>query len=160
MGRGMTTDSPAVEKVEQQAQLAAGQEPQVAVKQESPTEAAALAHPPKPVTEQQVEQVGKKDQESGRQILQPSESPLQNERLAADAAPELATKLSQIAASVPGAKFDRLRPRRISNGLKRRLKMVNRQKSKDCFCRMPEVIALTKAPSIPTTISAAGSAGT
>jgi hypothetical protein len=117
MGRGMTTDSPAVEKVQSEARPVPGEEPRVEVKDETPQNAVRLAQPARPVTPQESAKVGKLDAQSGRQIVQPSESKLQNERLAAEAAPELATGLSEIAASVPGAHFDaahggRLRPQK------------------------------------------------
>jgi len=65
-----------------------------------------------PLTRTQRERVGRKDSETGRQIVQPSRSPIQNERLAAENAPELDTRLSAISARVPGAKFERLRPQK------------------------------------------------
>jgi 2'-5' RNA ligase len=117
MGRAMTTDSPAVQKVHQEAQLAPGQVPRVEVKDESPADAAKLAQPAKEPSEVAVAKVGDYDHEAGRQIVQPSGSEIENERLAAEAAPELAAGLSEIAASVQGAHFDeahggRLRPQK------------------------------------------------
>ncbi len=112
MGRGMTADSEAVEKVRDEADIVPGQEPLVMVKDERPQDAAKLAEPPKPVRADDLSQVGKADRESGRTIVQPSGGVLQNERMASQASPELATKLSEIASSVPGARLDRLRPQK------------------------------------------------
>ena len=44
--------------------------------------------------------------------MQPARSAIQNEKLAAENAPRLETRLSEISASVPGAKFERLRPQK------------------------------------------------
>lgn len=112
MGASMTKDSPAVKAVEQKADLAPGQVPDVMVKKEAPSNAAKLAQPPKEPKPENLAKIGTEDKESGRQIVQPSTSAIENERLAAEAAPELATHLSQIAAQVPGAKFDRMRPQK------------------------------------------------
>ncbi|HLJ25301.1 MAG TPA: strawberry notch family protein [Candidatus Angelobacter sp.] len=112
MGREMTQDSPAVEKVAQEAQLVPGQEPLVMVKKETPENEAALAQPPKPVSDAAVQRIGDEDKESGRTIVQPSNDEMQNERLAGEAAPVLATQLSQLSASVPGITFDRMRPQK------------------------------------------------
>ena len=60
----------------------------------------------------QPEQVGERESQTGRQIVQPSESPLLNESLAAQAAPELQSKLAKITAQVPGARLARLRPQK------------------------------------------------
>jgi len=122
MGRGMTTDSPAVRKVEQEAQVVPGQEPLVMVKKESPQDAQALSQPAQPVQPDAAARTGEKDQASGRDIVQPSNSELQNERLAGEAAPELATQLSQAAAAVPGARLGRIRPQK---NLKRIEEKVN-----------------------------------
>lgn len=111
-GSGMTTDTAAVENVAQKAQLHPEQKPAVMVKEEPPKQAAALAKPPAQVQPQDVAPIGTKDKESDRTILQPSTDVMQNERLASQAAPELATKLSHIAAGVDGATFDRLRPQK------------------------------------------------
>lgn len=111
-GSGMTTDTAAVENVAQKAQLHPEQKPAVMVKEEPPKQAAALAKPPAPVQPQDVAPIGTKDKESDRTILQPSTDVMQNERLASQAAPELATKLSHIAAGVDGATFDRIRPQK------------------------------------------------
>src|SRR5262249_7029593 len=56
--------------------------------------------------------IGQTDKESGREIVQPSNSEIQNERLAGESAPQLATELSAMAARVPGIQFDRLRPQK------------------------------------------------
>src|SRR5579864_8565990 len=112
MGAGITQDSPAVRAVAEQADVAPGQVPEIGVKKESSADAARLAQPARPVSNAQLERVGTVDKETGRVILQPSTSELQNERLAAEAAPELTTKLSHMAASVPGAEFVRLRPQK------------------------------------------------
>jgi len=122
MGRGMTTDSPVVRRVEQEAQAVAGQEPLVMVKKESPQDARALAEPAQPAPPEAVAKIGERDETSGRQIVQPSNSELQNERLAGEAAPELATKLSELAASIPGAKFDRLRPQKNLERIEEKVK--------------------------------------
>lgn len=108
----MTSDTAAVQNVAENADIHPGQQPAVMVKEESPKEAAALAEPPKPVDQQATAKIGTEDKESGRDILQPSDDVMQNERLAGEAAPELAEKLSNIAAGVPGATFDRLRPQK------------------------------------------------
>ena len=81
-----------------------------------------IAGPPKKVRSADVERVGRKDQESGRQVVQPSESIRQNERLAAEAAPELETRLSRAAARVPGAKFVRLRPQKNPDRLRDKIR--------------------------------------
>lgn len=112
MGKGMTQDSPAVEKVATEATLTPGQEPLVMVKEEKPADVEKLAQPPEPVKPEELAAIGTKDKESGRTILQPSDDVLQNERMAAEAAPELATKLSEISGNVDGARFDRMRPQK------------------------------------------------
>ncbi|HEY6249642.1 MAG TPA: hypothetical protein VI685_06750, partial [Candidatus Angelobacter sp.] len=112
MGRNMTADAPSVRKVQAQAKPVPGQVPEVKVKQEPPQVQAALAQSPAPVSAEEASRIGQKDPPSGRQILQPSNNLVQNERLAADAAPYLTTKLSEVAAAVPGARFDRLRPQK------------------------------------------------
>lgn len=112
MGKGMTQDSPAVDKVAQEATLTPGQEPLVMVKEEKPADVVKLAQPPEPVKPEELAAIGTKDEESGRTILQPSDDVLQNERMAAEAAPELATKLSEISGNVDGARFDRMRPQK------------------------------------------------
>ena len=112
MGRNMTAEAPSVRRVLAQARPVPGQVPEVKVKEEPSQVQNALAQRPEPVSAQDASRIGQTDAHSGRQVLQPSNSLVQNERLAADAAPELATKLSQVAASVPGARFDRLRPQK------------------------------------------------
>ena len=112
MGSGMTQDSPAVAKVHQEANITPGQEPLVMVKEETPSQSEKLAQPAAAVKPEDAAQIGKTDAESGRPILQLSTSPLENDRLAAEAAPELTEKLSALASQVPGAKFDRLRPQK------------------------------------------------
>ncbi len=77
---------------------------------------------PKRVHEAEVEKIGRKDPESGRQVVQPSGSIRQNERLAAEAAPELETRLSRAAARVPGAKFVRLRPQKNPDRLRDKIR--------------------------------------
>ena len=44
--------------------------------------------------------------------MQPTADPIENDRLAGEAAPQFATELSQIADSVPGADFARYRPQK------------------------------------------------
>lgn len=112
MGRNMTADAPSVRKVQAQARPVPGQVPEVKVKGEPPQVQNALAQRPEPVSAHDVGRIGRIDGQSGRQVLQPSNSLVQNERLAADAAPYLTTKLSEAAAAVPGARFDRLRPQK------------------------------------------------
>jgi|SRR5579864_10755 len=116
MGHNMTGNAPAVRKVQIQAKPVPGQVPKVKVKREPPRVQTALAQAPAPVSVEEASQIGQADSQSGRQILQPSNNLVQNERLAADSAPYLTTKLSKAAASVPGARFDRLRPQK---GLRR-----------------------------------------
>lgn len=82
----------------------------------------SIAGPPKKVRRADMERVGKKDKESGRQVVQPSGSIRQNERLAAEAAPELETRLSRVAARVPGVKFVRLRPQKNPDRLRDKIK--------------------------------------
>jgi hypothetical protein len=122
MGRGMTTDSPAVRRVEQEAQVVPGQEPLVMVKKESPHDAQALSQPAQPVQPEAVARIGENDRQSGRQIVQPSNSELQNERLAGEAAPELATQLSEAASGVPGARLDRIRPQKNLERIEEKVK--------------------------------------
>lgn len=108
----MTADTAAVQKVAAEANIHPEQKPAIAVKKEPPKETAALAQPPAPVDPKDVAAIGKEEPKSGRTVLQPSDDVMQNERLAAHAAPELATKLSHIAAGVDGATFDRIRPQK------------------------------------------------
>lgn len=77
---------------------------------------------PTRVHEADVAKIGRKDPESGRQVVQPSGSIRQNERLAAQAAPELETRLSRAAARVPGAKFVRLRPQKNPDRLRDKIR--------------------------------------
>lgn len=112
MGHNMTADSPAVRKVQAESHPTPGQVPEVKVKQEPPQVKAELARPPAPVRAEEAARIGQPDQQSGRTILQPSNDVIQNERLANQAAPDLTTRLSRIAASVRGAKLDRLRPQK------------------------------------------------
>ena len=112
MGHNMTQDSPAVRQVHAESAPVRGQVPEVKVKQEPPQIKAELARPPASVKPEEAAKIGQPDQQSGRTILQPSNNVIQNERLAKQAAPDLTTQLSRIAASVPGAKFDRLRPQK------------------------------------------------
>src|SRR5205085_10788561 len=88
-----------------------GQRPQVSDRVKARDES-KLQGKPDPLTRTQRERVGRKDSGTGRQIVQPSRSPIQNERLAAENAPKLDTRLSAMAARVPGAKFERLRPQK------------------------------------------------
>jgi len=122
MGRAMTTDSPAVRRVDREAQVVPGQEPLVMVKKESPQDAQALSRPAQPVHPEAATRIGEKDRQSGRQIVQPSNSELQNERLAGEAAPELATQLSEAAAGVPGARLDRIRPQKNLERIEEKVK--------------------------------------
>ena len=112
MGKNMTQDSPAVRKVQAESEPVSGQVPEVKVKQEPPQVKSELARPPAPVRAEDAARIGQQDQQSGRKILQPSNDVIQNERLANQAAPDLTTRLSRIAASVAGAKLDRLRPQK------------------------------------------------
>src|SRR5258708_23952545 len=77
---------------------------------------------PKRVHEAEVEKIGRKDPESGRQVVQPSGSIRQNERLAAERAPEVETRLARAAARVPGAKFVRLRPQKNPDRLRDKIR--------------------------------------
>lgn len=80
-----------------------------------------LQNTPAPVNELQKGKVGKKEIDSGRQIVQPTASPIQNERLAAHNAPQLDTQLSQISARVPGTSFERLRPQKNLERLQQKI---------------------------------------
>ncbi len=102
---------PEIVHTEEQSHPVPGQRPQVSDKVKWHDEP-KLQGKPQLLTRTQRERVGRKDPTSGRQILQPTKSAIQNERLAAENAPELETKLSAIAASVPGARFARLRPQK------------------------------------------------
>lgn len=67
---------------------------------------------PYPGTQEQASKVGRTDRPSGRQIVQPTSSPVQNERLAAQNASQLDEKLSRVSAKIPGASYERLRPQK------------------------------------------------
>jgi hypothetical protein len=112
MGHNMTADSPAVRRAKAEGRPVRGQEPTIKVKQEPPEIQSALAQPPTPVRAEDAARIGQRDPQSGRPILQPSNDVVQNERLANQAAPELNTRLSRIAAETQGAKFERLRPQK------------------------------------------------
>jgi hypothetical protein len=102
---------PEIVHTQEQSHPVPGQQPQVSDRVKAQDES-KLQGKPQPLTRTQRERVGRKDLETGRQIVQPSSSPIQNERLAAKNAPELETRLSAISARVPGAKFERLRPQK------------------------------------------------
>jgi len=102
---------PEIRRTVERAHPVAGQQPVVSDRVTARAER-SIEGPPKPVKKKDMEKVGKKDSESGRRIVQPSDSIRQNERLAAEAAPELETRLSRLAAGVEGAKFVRLRPQK------------------------------------------------
>lgn len=68
--------------------------------------------PPEEPKPEDISEIGKRDKESGRLVVQPSESPTQAQRLATAAAPELEQRLKAIVASVPGADFRRIRPQK------------------------------------------------
>src|SRR6185312_2732610 len=99
----MTADTPAVENVVENANIHPGQQPAIMQKQEPAKTADELAEPAKPATDSQIAKIGTEDKSSDRPILQPSKDVMENNRLAGQAAPELATKLSHIAAQIPGA---------------------------------------------------------
>lgn len=112
---------PGSTRTEARARLVPGQVPRVSDRvklRDEPT----LAARPKPVSRARVQQVGKKDAGSGRQIVQPSSSPVQNERLAAKNASTLETKLSEISSRVPGARFERLRPQKRLERVQQKVK--------------------------------------
>ena len=102
---------PEIIRTQEQSHPVPGQRPQVSDKVKWRDES-KLEGKPQLLTRTQRERVGKKDPKSGRRILQPTESPIENERLASENAPKLETKLSAIAARVPGARFARLRPQK------------------------------------------------
>jgi hypothetical protein len=102
---------PEIRRTLERAHPVAGQRPVVSDQVTARAER-SIDGPPKPVKKKDLAKVGRKDSESGRQIVQPSDSIGQNERLAAEAAPELETRLSRLAARVEGAKFVRLRPQK------------------------------------------------
>jgi hypothetical protein len=98
-----------------------GQRPQVSDRVRLRDES-KLQGKPKALTQTQWARVGRRDSRSGRKILQPTQSPIENERLAAENAPKLETKLSSISASVPGARFERLRPQKNLQRLNAKIK--------------------------------------
>jgi hypothetical protein len=102
---------PEIVHTEDRAHTAAGQTPAVSDRVK-PKDESKLQANPRSVTLAERQRVGKKDPKSGRQILQPTQSPIENEKLAAENAPKLETRLSSIAAHVPGARFERLRPQK------------------------------------------------
>ena len=102
---------PEIVHTEEGAHPVPGQHPQVSDRVKARDES-KLQGRPQPLTRTQRERVGRQDSRTGRQIVQPSQSPIQNEKLAAENAPRLETKLSEISAGVSGAKFERLRPQK------------------------------------------------
>ena len=92
---------PEILNTEEQADPVAGQEPEVSDRVTARAER-SIAGQPRPVASGDTKKLGKKDSESGRPVMQPSNSIAENERLAAQAAPELDTRLSHLAARVPG----------------------------------------------------------
>jgi hypothetical protein len=100
MGHNMTADAPSVRRAKAEAAPVRGQTPTIKVKQEPAEIQTALTQPPAPVRAADAARIGQRDPQSGRTILQPSNDLVQNERLANQAAPELNTRLSHIAASV------------------------------------------------------------
>ncbi len=102
---------PEIIRTEERSHPVPGQRPQVSDKVKWQDES-KLQGKPRLLTRTQRERVGQRDPKSGRRILQPTKSPIENERLAAENAPKLETKLSAIAARVPGARFARLRPQK------------------------------------------------
>ncbi|MBZ5522461.1 MAG: hypothetical protein LAP21_09500 [Acidobacteriia bacterium] len=112
---------PEIRRTMERARPVAGQRPLVSDRV-APRAERGIGGPPKPVRREDVAKLGKKDKESGRPVLQPSGSIGQNERLAAQAAPELETRLSRLAARVPGAKFVRLRPQKNPERLREKVR--------------------------------------
>jgi 2'-5' RNA ligase len=77
---------------------------------------AITATPPKtPPTAEELAQIGAQESESGRQVLQPKETVAANQKLAIQAAPELHDRLAEIAGTIPGAQFERLRPQKSTD---------------------------------------------
>ncbi|HEV2961512.1 MAG TPA: hypothetical protein VG649_06785 [Candidatus Angelobacter sp.] len=109
--RAEAQQKPEIVRTQEQSHPVAGQRPQVSDRVRLQDES-KLQGKPQPLTRTQRERVGRKDFRSGRQILQPTQSAIENERLAAENAPKLETKLSSVAARVPGARFERLRPQK------------------------------------------------
>jgi len=109
--RSRQGQKPEIVRTEEQSHPVPGQRPKVSDKVKWHDEP-KLQGKPQLLTRTQWERVGRKDPKSGRQIVQPTKSPIENERLAAENAPKLETKLSAIAARVPGARFARLRPQK------------------------------------------------
>jgi hypothetical protein len=93
------------------AQLLRAQAPRIIEKVDASSERILMGEP-RPIKTTEVERIGKTDPSSHRKIVQPSRSMIENERLAAQAAPVLETRLSRIAGTVPGARFSRLRPQK------------------------------------------------
>jgi len=110
-----------IRRTVERAHPAAGQRPVVSDRVARKAEK-AIAGPPRKVHGEDVKKIGRKEPESGRQVVQPSGSIRQNEQLAAEAAPELETRLSRAAARVPGAKFVRLRPQKNPDRLRDKIK--------------------------------------
>ena len=102
---------PEIVHTQEQSRPIAGQRPQVSDRVRLRDES-KLQGKPQPLTRTQRERVGRKDRQTGRQIVQPTKSPIENEKLAAQNAPQLESRLSAVAARVPGAKFERLRPQK------------------------------------------------
>lgn len=114
-------EKPEIVQTESQARPLPGQIPTVSDRVKMRDESRLQGKPLRPTHSQQ-ERVGKKDSRTGRQIVQPLHSPVQNERLAAENAPKLETRLSEICARVPGAKFERLRPEKNLQRVKEKVK--------------------------------------
>lgn len=93
---------------------APGQEPDVV----PPAEGEPIEQKPEPeVKPKEISHVGKTDSDSGRKVMQPKTTADANQRLATAAYPELASRLSRVAASVPGAQFERIRPQKDQDRL-------------------------------------------
>src|SRR5436305_10274915 len=95
-------DKPEITRTQTKAHPVAGQIPRISDRVKMRDEP-KLEGKPNPVDRVQAERVGRKDSRSGRQIVQPTSSPAQNEKLAARNAPDLETKISAISSVVPGA---------------------------------------------------------
>jgi hypothetical protein len=102
---------PEIVHTQEQSHPVSGQRPQVSDRVRMRDES-KLQGKPQPLTRTQRARIGRKDLQTGRQILQPTRSPIENEKLATENAPKLETRLSSIAARIPGAKFERLRPQK------------------------------------------------
>ena len=114
-------DKPEITRTQAKAHPVAGQIPRISDRVKLRDES-KLEGKPNPVDRVQAERVGRKDSRSGRQIVQPSKLPVQNDRSAAQNAPHLETKLSEISSRVPGAKFVRLRPQKNLERVQQKVK--------------------------------------